>query len=145
MFNKMNFDKLMRIIQYKWHSRRQSIYDCELTFIKAGYRNAVFAIRFFSDVKWGGTRITPHPKLGDIIECNMNLIREWHGSELADICKSSQNKDIVEVPNMVSEDEKIRALDAWERNRQQLQAFTDGKRKSHIFDRIKSVVKRVNR
>ena len=112
--------------------------------IKAGYHNAVFPIRFFSDIKWGGTRIVPHPKLGDIIERNMNLIRAWHESELVEICKNIQNKDIIEVPNMASEDEKILALEAWERNRKQLEMFQKSQ-KSHILDRIKSVVKRPNR
>ncbi|MCK4824998.1 hypothetical protein KA005_55125, partial [bacterium] len=113
--------------------------------IKAGYKNAVFAVRFRSDVKWGSTRTRPNKKMGEFTKRNIGIIRELHGSDIVKICDSRQTTEIVEVPNMASEEDKVLALEAWNRTRQQLQTLTDVKRKSHIFDRIKSLVKRPNR
>jgi len=111
--------------------------------LEAGYRNAVFAIRFYSDLKWGGTRTTPHPKIREIQKRNMRRIREWYGAILADVCESSQASEIVEPPNMVSEDDKMKALEAWEKNCQRLKNFTGGEGGTHTFDRIKSILKNV--
>jgi glycosyltransferase involved in cell wall biosynthesis len=111
--------------------------------IKAGYQNAVFALRFRSDAKWGSTRIKQDKKMGEFTKRNMGIIRELHGSDIAKICDSSQTTEIVEVPNMASEEDKVLALEAWNRTRQQVQAFTDVQRRFHIFDRIKSLVRGV--
>ena len=50
--------------------------ELAIRIIRAGYKNAVFAIKFQSDVKWGGTRTSPHPELDSTIERNMNCIRK---------------------------------------------------------------------
>jgi glycosyltransferase involved in cell wall biosynthesis len=93
--------------------------------IKAGYKNGVFPLRFFSDVKWGGTRTTPHPELNNIIDRNMRLIRTWQGPDLADICQSNQPKGIVEVPNMSGPGDAERAIKVWNETRDNLTKYQD--------------------
>jgi len=110
--------------------------------VKAGYRNAVFAVRFYSDIEWGGTRTTPHPELDSIIERNMNFIREWHGSDLVDICEHSQDSEVIEVPNMVNEEEKLLAIEAWKINSERLAKFQN-LQKSRAPARMKSIIKRL--
>jgi glycosyltransferase involved in cell wall biosynthesis len=111
--------------------------------IKAGYKNAVFALRFRSDAKWGSTRTRPDPKMDEYAKRNMGIIRELHGSEIAKICESRQTTEIVEVPNMASEEDNVLALEAWNRTRQQLQTLTDVKGWTQTFGRIKFVVRSV--
>ncbi len=91
--------------------------EYSIRLIKAGYRNGVFSLRYFSDVKWGGTRTSPHPEMNKIIARNMGLIRRWQGIELADICKSEQPKDIIDVPNMAGTDDAKIGIEAWNKNR----------------------------
>jgi glycosyltransferase involved in cell wall biosynthesis len=110
--------------------------------LKAGYRNAVFAIRFYSNVEWGSTRTNPDSKMGRNCKRNIEIIRELHGYKIAEICQNSQSIDIVELPNMVSEEDKLLALKTWEINRQKLQSFRS-KRGLRTFNKIKSIVKGV--
>ncbi|OIQ79925.1 hypothetical protein GALL_383240 [mine drainage metagenome] len=94
--------------------------------IKAGYRNGVFSLRFHSDVKWGGTRTSPHPLLNKIIARNMALIREWDGSAIADICTAEQPKDILKVPGLGESNDEAIGLAEWNKNRDKLQNFGTG-------------------
>lgn len=109
--------------------------------IKRGYRNAVFALRIYSDIKWGGTRTTPHPELADIVQRNMNLIRQWHGSDLADICGHTQGTEIFEVPNMIRKEESNKALEVWKETREKLGRYR-GALQTQTLMRLKSIVKK---
>lgn len=62
-----------------------------------GYRNAVFPLRFYSEVAWGGTRKNPHPELNAIIARNMDRIRRLHSGLLRKVCSEPQPLDIVDV------------------------------------------------
>ncbi|MFN6571215.1 glycosyltransferase family A protein [Dendronalium sp. ChiSLP03b] len=109
--------------------------------IKAGFMNGVFAIRFYSDIKWGTTRAKPDIQMGTIAKRNLEKIREWHGDEIKKICEVGQNQEIVQIPHMVSEVENRLALDTWEKNHQELERFSNtlGRR---MIRMIKSIVKR---
>ena len=91
--------------------------------INAGFDNAVFAMRFYSDIKWGGTRAKPHPQLERIIGDNMNRIRDWHCPSLERICADVQASKLIKVPEMVEEDEIRKANDIWKRNMTNLKNF----------------------
>lgn len=67
---------------------------------QAGYKNAVFAVRFSSDVEWGGTRNTPHPEMNSVVARNMDYIRQIHNAELRRICTKAQAGKIARVPGM---------------------------------------------
>lgn len=97
--------------------------EFSIRLIKCGYRNGVFSLRFFSDVKWGGTRTSPHPELNKIVKRNMALIRDWKGAELAGICKTEQPKDIIDVPNMSSSEDAEAGLEAWNNSRNNLNKY----------------------
>ena len=84
--------------------------DYSIRCIKAGYRNAVFAIRFYSDPKWGGTRAPQHPPLNQTIERNMKRIRNWYGADIEEIIRTIKTVDIIDVPNMTNETEKKKTL-----------------------------------
>lgn len=81
--------------------------------IKAGYHNAVFSVKFGSDVGWGGTRTTPHPELDSIIERNMNYIRRWYADDLSLICLEAQPKKIVKVEGMATPVEEEESKKEW--------------------------------
>lgn len=76
--------------------------EYSIRLIKAGYKNAVFPIQFYSDVKWGGTRTTPHPELNEIVARNMNKIRVWYRNDLKNICEKSQPREIINLPGNLS-------------------------------------------
>jgi len=80
----------------------------------AGYRNGVFALRFYSELKWGGTRINPHPELPKIAKRNMNKIRERYGSELHRIAQNFQRNDVIVFPEMRSDELDKQALQRYE-------------------------------
>lgn len=112
--------------------------------MQAGYRNAVFAARFYSDLKWGGTRVVPHPEMREIQKRNMENIRRWHRSALAEIAQSGGPTEVFDVPGMVSKEEKERALKAWGRNRKLLDDFDSGTQRSSVI-RVKSIIKKALR
>ncbi|MCX6227024.1 MAG: class I SAM-dependent methyltransferase [Bacteroidia bacterium] len=116
--------------------------DYAIRLLKAGYRNAVFGLRFYSDIKWGGTRTTPHPQLGDIIQRNMNLIRKWHGSDLEEEGRNIQVQKAVMVPGMGDEMENMRALKAFEDTRRELARYQNVD-KYKVVKRIRSIVRTI--
>lgn len=81
--------------------------------IKAGYHNAVFSVKFGSDLKWGGTRTTAHPELNSIIKRNMNYIREWYADDLSKICLVAQPKKVVKVEGMATPAEEKESKKEW--------------------------------
>lgn len=87
--------------------------ELAIRIIKAGYHNAVFSMKFRSDVDWGGTRTTPHPELNSIIERNMDYIRGWYADDLSMICLESQPKKIVEVKGMATPAEEKESKREW--------------------------------
>lgn len=107
--------------------------------INAGYQNAAFSLRFHSDIKWGGTRIKPHPQLGNIVERNMNRIRDWHRNSLETICSTKQPTDVIMVPQMSSEKEIHEALDIWKQNVKKLESYRTERRS--ILSKITSIIK----
>lgn len=116
--------------------------DYSIRSMKAGFRNAVFAIRFFSDLEWGGTRENPHPRLTDIVQRNMNKIREWHGPYLETICSGQQPTQILQGLYMADEEECKIALDAWKINVKKLKDYQFAEKVNDISN-IKSFFKRL--
>jgi glycosyltransferase involved in cell wall biosynthesis len=108
---------------------------------QAGYRNAAFALRFQSDVDWGTTRTNPDSRLSQLEKRNIELIRQWHGAEIERLSNSDQTNAIVEVPDMVTSDERAIALEAQQRNRKQLEVFFNDHSRSNLLDKVKSKVK----
>jgi Glycosyl transferase family 2 len=84
----------------------------------AGYANGVFALRYYSEVKWGGTRINPHPELPKMEIRNMNRIRERYGSNLERIAQSAQRNELITFPEMCSDELDRQALLQYERSKQ---------------------------
>jgi len=105
--------------------------DYSIRCIKAGYRNAVFAIKFYSELKWGGTRTTQHPSLDRIIRRNMKRIRRWYGADIEEIIRTIETASIVEVPNMSSAAEKKKALKYNEKTAERLKEYKFEKMSFH--------------
>lgn len=68
--------------------------DFSLRVINEGYYNLVYAIKFTSELEWGGTREVEHIVINSIIERNMDLIREWYPVGINKICSTIQNSKI---------------------------------------------------
>lgn len=88
-----------------------------------GLRCGVFCVAFKSDVKWGGTRTTPHPELTRIIRRNMGWIRQSWGPELAALADSDQPRDVVRVQGLGDVRNEATWKATWERSRLQLEGI----------------------
>jgi hypothetical protein len=97
--------------------------DYAIRVIKAGYKNAVFPLRFYSDIKWGGTRLKQHPDIQATIQRNMDRLRCWHKDSMKAICEGAQPEQIVEVSGMCSKEESDQAQEAWRVNVNKLKSF----------------------
>ncbi len=92
--------------------------DYAIRCLIAGYRNGVYAIKFFSDVKWGGTRLSAHPEIGRIQKRNIKYIREWHRAYLESKKASPVTDHITIVPYKA--EEALEAKAAWAKAQQAL-------------------------
>jgi glycosyltransferase involved in cell wall biosynthesis len=111
--------------------------------MKAGFQNAVFAVRFYSELKWGGTRVIPHPKIGEFLKCNISKIREWHRDFIQEISSVVTKSDITSVPGC-EEDGREHALNAWEDARSSLNSYTQ-LNQSNIKVNAKLLIKKLLR
>ncbi len=67
---------------------------------KAGFKNGVFALKFHSELKWGGTRTTHQPEMGKIIRRNINNIKKWNRKDLLKIINQEKNNTIYKIPGI---------------------------------------------
>lgn len=120
--------------------------EYSIRLVKAGYRNGVFAIRFCSDVKWGGTRVSPHPMMGKIQKRNMAFIRKIHKNDLINICSHQKKENILEINGLTEEAERKESIALWKKNRKDLNEYTNKVRKKtkwfvRLMEKIKVFVK----
>jgi len=66
-------------------------YEMAIRTTVAGYRNGVYALRFFSDVRWGGSRKPGHPDIQVMVRRNGAYIRERCAAGLKQICSKPQS------------------------------------------------------
>ncbi len=71
--------------------------DLSLRVIDKGYYNAVYAIKFKSELDWGGTREDGHLVIDSIIERNMDYIRIWHKKLIERITNKEQPKETKQI------------------------------------------------
>ena len=71
--------------------------DLSLRVINKGYYNAVYAIKFKSELDWGGTREEGHLVVDSIIEKNMDYIRIWQRDLIEKIVSNNQPKEIKQI------------------------------------------------
>jgi glycosyltransferase involved in cell wall biosynthesis len=105
----------------------------------AGYRNGVLALRFYSDVRWGGVRVNPHPELPTIEMRNMNRIREWYGPELQKIVQAPPTKDITTFPKMGGEELDKQAIEQYESTK----ALTHRLQNPSFFGKVRNRLRRI--
>jgi glycosyltransferase involved in cell wall biosynthesis len=117
--------------------------DYSIRCLRAGFRNAVFAVRFVSDIKWGGTRVTPHPNMGKISERNMYNILKWHRDFLERISSDTASVDIATVPGCEDYD-RTHAINAWEDARSSLNSYAQ-LNQSNIKVNAKLLIKKLLR
>jgi len=108
---------------------------------KAGYQNAVFALRFQSDVEWGTTRTNPDSRHAELERRNMERIRQWHGDEIERLAIAHATDDILDVPDMATEEDRTLASEALQRSRAQLEAFVSSRDRSSLLSKVKGKVK----
>ncbi|MBU3607779.1 glycosyltransferase family 2 protein [Polynucleobacter nymphae] len=94
--------------------------DYAIRCMAAGYTNGVFALRFYSDPKWGGTRINPHPHIANIQKRNIDLIRLWHADAIKKILNTNRANVRFDDGHFVSEADKRHANKAWQENQRKL-------------------------
>lgn len=102
---------------------------------KAGYQNGVFAIKFYSDLKWGGTRTTPHPEMSKIIRRNIDNIRKWHKEDLASMKDRGKDFKIYKIIDTTDKQDEMAKI-AWQKNQENLIEFR--KKSASSLSKIKS-------
>lgn len=107
---------------------------------QAGYHNAVFGLKYQSDVDWGTTRTKPDSRLHELEKRNLGYIKEWHKDAIVQIISNAQNQQVIDVSGMVTNDEKELALETLRRNREQLEKFFHQEPPSFLF-RVKRKIK----
>lgn len=67
--------------------------DYAIRSLSRGYINGLFAINFESELKWGGTRQKPHPKIASIQKRNINIIKQKYFKEISRILSQTNSED----------------------------------------------------
>lgn len=116
--------------------------DYAIRCLKAGYRNGVFAVRFRSDLDWGGTRQGGHIPVTPMIVRNMERIREWHGPALAELAAQSVNTQVFDIVRAADPAAEARALEAWEASFVALEEY-QGNWKTKLLEKMRSVKRKV--
>jgi hypothetical protein len=87
--------------------------DLDIRAIQAGYFNGVFCTRWYSDVRWGGTRQNSEASMNAAADKNAALIRRLHPEALRQIVGRPQSKVVTQViPS--TEADRAYALKMWE-------------------------------
>jgi hypothetical protein len=94
--------------------------DYAIRCIEAGYQNGVYALKFHSEIKWGGTRINPHPKIAAIQLRNINFIKKKHKEIISQIINVEKNQIPDASFSTASERELNNSLRNFELNRRAL-------------------------
>lgn len=94
-----------------------------LRLLKNGYQNGVFAVKYESDLDWGGTRQNPNPRYADYIKKNVAYLKEKYRQEISQIISSPQDsqKHILKEYYDISENKK--ALNQYHLNRKKTRRF----------------------
>lgn len=71
--------------------------DFALRVESRGYYNLVYAIKFSSELEWGGTRKNGHLVVDSIIERNMDIIRMLYKEQISKIIALSQPKKLKKI------------------------------------------------
>lgn len=122
-----------------WHDDSEYAVRC----YKAGYRNGVFAIKFYSDLKWGGTRKKPHPEMKNIIRRNIDNIRRWHKKDLLSMKDRKKDFRIYKILDAVDEKQNESALLSWQKKQKGL---TESKKKSVSgLSKIRSIIAKIKK
>lgn len=77
---------------YSWDDHEYSIRSLE-----AGYKNALFPIKFVSDLDWGGTRRKAHPTMGKYHVRNTRIIHDKHEKFFAADRKRNQDSQKLDL------------------------------------------------
>lgn len=110
---------------------------------KAGFKNGVLALRFYSDVKWGTTRLKPHPKMAAIHQKNMDNIRTWYGKDLEKVAMAPKSNKSYKVSGMATDEEIKTAKTVWERNQNMLKDYQNNQKKPSTVSLLMKAISRV--
>jgi len=119
--------------------------DYAIRCIEAGYQNGVYALKFHSEVKWGGTRVNPHPEIAAIQLRNIKFIKSKHKDMIERIIKTNN----VQMPDASfansSENEINESLKTFETNRNSLINPVKSKvsRIMRLSNKFRSIVKSI--
>lgn len=115
--------------------------DYAIRCIEAGYENAVYALKFHSEVKWGGTRINPHPEIAAIQLRNIRFIKNKHEIMIGKIIAAPKNQMPDASFSNASESEISDSLRNFELNRKSL--LNPIKHKASIISRVRNKYKTI--
>lgn len=107
--------------------------------LKNGYKNAVFGIKYRSDIDWGGTRRKPDLTVNEKIYSNMNYIRKLYPSEILNLMDQNQGTEIINIDEFIDKKEQQKALMLLRSNRNR--SFKYQMRGLSFYQKIKYFIK----
>jgi len=81
-----------------------------LRLLKNGYKNGVFAIKYESDLDWGGTRKNPNPNYAKFIRNNLAYLKNKYFDEIKIIISTEQEKKTILFNEMSTNIERKKAI-----------------------------------
>jgi len=91
--------------------------------LKSGYKNAVFGIKYRSDIDWGATRRKLDITLNGRIISNMNYIRKLYYNDILNLIAHNQETDLINIDEFIDKDEHKIALKLLKSNRNKSHKF----------------------
>ena len=108
--------------------------DYAIRCLNSGFRNGVYSLRFYSEVKWGGTRVNPHPQISKIQKRNIGYIKVWHYDNIIKILNTSKMNEVDYSLSNRDTNENILAEATWNNSRLLLNESDNGNK--NIFKTI---------
>jgi len=118
--------------------------EYSLRCLKAGYRNAVFSIKYQSDVEWGTTRTNPDSRHAQLEKRNMNFILAWHGAYINQASQAPQATTLIEIAHAHTAKDRDEAKEILRLNREKLSAYNNKNNAPASFThKVKNKIKRL--
>ncbi len=94
-----------------------------LRLLKHGYKNGVFAIKYQSEIEWGGTRKKAGQSLYKTISQNMDYIKDKYHNDILNIIATGQQKNVVTIEEFTDLIERKMATNQYKINNKNRRKF----------------------
>lgn len=90
--------------------------EYSLRLLKKGYKNAVFSLKYQSDIEWGGTRKKPDPDLQKLIKKNITYVKKKYGADFLNTIAAAKENEIITIKAFTDLNERQAAVNQYKVN-----------------------------